>query len=57
MKVDLSEEEIKLIADILKYSVGNCPVESISDRVNVSEDKIEELAARLDKVADAPAQA
>ncbi len=48
MNVELSEDEIKMITDLLRYSVGSCPVESVSERVNISPDKIEDLAARLE---------
>ena len=45
MKIELTEEEIKVIAEILKYSLGSCPVESISDQVSVSVEGVQELKA------------
>ena len=49
MKVELTEDEVKTISDILKYSLGSCPVESIGDRVQISTDKVEDLAAKLEQ--------
>lgn len=49
MKVELSEDEVKIITEILKFSLGSCPVESISDRVQISTDRVEDLAAKLQK--------
>ncbi len=49
MKIELSEDEAKIISEILRYSLGSCPVESISDQVHISTDKVEDLAARLEQ--------
>ncbi len=48
MNIELSEEEIKIISEILQYSLGSCPVESISDKVNISADKVQELIDKLE---------
>ena len=49
MNIELTEEEIKIITEILKYSLGSCPVESISNQVNISADGVQELVAKLEK--------
>jgi Mn-dependent DtxR family transcriptional regulator len=51
MNINLSEEELKTIVEILTYSLGSCPVESISDKVNISADSVQELVAKLEKVS------
>ena len=51
MKVDLSEDEVKAIIDILKYSMDSCPIESVSDRVSITADQLQEIVAKLEKPA------
>ena len=53
MKIDLTEEEIKVITEILKYSLVGCSVEGISDQINITADGVQELVAKLEKVQSA----
>lgn len=49
MKIELTEEEVKMITEILKYALVGCPVESISDQMNISSDGVHDLVAKLEK--------
>ena len=49
MKIELTEEEVKIITEILKFSLGSCPVEGISDQVNISAEGVQELVTKLEK--------
>jgi hypothetical protein len=48
MKLELSSEEVKTIVEILKYSIDSCPVESISDKVDISIAKLQDLILKLE---------
>ena len=54
MKLELSGEEGKIIVEILKYSVDYCPIESISDKVEISVDKVQNLASKLEAALASP---
>ena len=47
MKLDLKTDEVKTIIEILRYSVDNCPVESITKEVEISVDGVEDLVQKL----------
>ncbi|MFZ0184113.1 MAG: hypothetical protein WAL88_04695 [Nitrosotalea sp.] len=47
--VDLTEEEIKIIRDVLKFSITACPTGNISLDVEIDEDKLDKLAQKMDK--------
>lgn len=47
--VDLTEEEIKMISAILKFSIAACPTDSISQDVEIDADKLDKLAQKMDK--------
>lgn len=47
MKLELGTDEIKTIIEILRYSVDNCPVESITNEVEISVDGVEDLVQKL----------
>jgi hypothetical protein len=49
VNIELTEEEIRIITEILKYSLDSCPVESMSNQVNISADGVRELVAKLEK--------
>ncbi len=51
MQIDLDEREVKTIVEILKFSLGSCPIESISDQVAISADAVQELIAKIEKAA------
>jgi len=48
-KVGLSDEEVKTLIEILKYAVDYCPFESISEELNITGDKVQDLIAKLEK--------
>jgi len=48
-QVGLGDEEVKTLVEILKYAVNYCPLESISEELNITGDKVEDLIARLEK--------
>jgi hypothetical protein len=47
MKLELGTDEVKTIIEILRYSVDNCPVESITNEVEISVDGVEDLVQKL----------
>ena len=47
--MDLTEEEIKIISAILKFSISACPTDSISQDVEIDADKLDKLAEKMDK--------
>jgi len=52
MILDLSDEEVKTIIDILKYSQDYCPIESVSDRVDITIDRVQELIVKLEQISE-----
>jgi len=48
-QVGLDDEEMKTLIEILKYSRDNCPIESISQELDITGDKVEDLVAKLEK--------
>jgi len=47
--VDLTEEEIKTISAILKFSIAACPTDNITQEVEIDADKLDRLAQKMDK--------
>lgn len=50
--IDLTEEEIKIISVVLKFSIAACPTDSISHDVEIDSDKLDKLAQKMDKSLD-----
>jgi hypothetical protein len=48
-QVGLGDEEVKILVEILKYAVDYCPLESLSEEVNITGEKIEDIIAKLEK--------
>ena len=48
-QVGLDDEEMKTLIEILKYSLDNCPIESISQELDITGDKVEDLVTKLEK--------
>lgn len=48
-RFELGDEEVKTLIEILKYSLDYCPLESISEELNINGEKVEDLIARLEK--------
>lgn len=47
--IDLTEEEIKIISAVLKFSIVACPTDNISQDVEIDSDKLDKLAQKIDK--------
>ena len=47
--VDLTEEEIKIISAVIKFSIVACPTDNISQDVEIDADKLDRLAQKMDK--------
>lgn len=47
--IDLTDEEIKIISAVLKFSIVACPTDSISQDVEIDSDKLDKLAQKMDK--------
>lgn len=48
-QVEFSYEEVKILIEILRFSLDNCPVESITNEVDITGDKVQDLIAKLEK--------
>lgn len=48
-QVELSEEEIKILVEILRYALDYCPVESISHEFDITNAKVEDLIAKMEE--------
>lgn len=46
--LNLTEEEIKIISAILKFSISACPTDSITHDVEIDADKLDRLAQKMD---------
>jgi hypothetical protein len=49
IEVEFSDEEVKTLIEILKYSLDYCPIEGISYGVNITRDEVQNLIAKLEK--------
>jgi hypothetical protein len=47
--IDLTDEEIKIISAVLKFSIVACPTDNISQDVEIDSDKLDKLAQKMDK--------
>ena len=47
--INLTEEEIKIISAVLKFSIVACPTDNISQEVEIDADKLDKLAQKMDK--------
>ena len=47
--INLTEEEIKIISAVLKFSIVACPTDNISQDVEIDADKLDKLAEKMDK--------
>ncbi len=50
--LDLTEEEIKIISAVLKFSIVACPTDSISQDVEIDTDKLDKLAIKMEKILE-----
>ena len=51
MNVELDGDEVKALLEILKFSLGSCPLESVTDEVAISAGSVEDLIAKLEKAS------
>ncbi len=49
VRLELSEDQLKTVLEILKYSLDACAVESISDKVTISQESVQEIIAKLEE--------
>lgn len=47
-QLDLNEQEIKMLIDILRFSIAACPLGSISQEVEIDADMIDKLISRME---------
>jgi hypothetical protein len=47
-QIDLTEEEIKTIAAVLRFSISSCPIESVSHEIEIDEEKLEKITSKLE---------
>jgi len=47
--IDLNQEEIKTLIAILNFSIAACPLQGISQEVEIDADKIEKLITKIEK--------
>src|SRR5574340_1142763 len=49
-QITLSEKDIAMLIEILKFAEGACPVESINQEFAIDAEKIENLLSKLEKI-------
>jgi hypothetical protein len=47
--IDLSEEDMKTISAVLKFSISACPLGGISQDIEIDEEKLEKIIAKMEK--------
>ena len=47
--IDLSDEEIKTLIAIMKFSIDACPLCSVSQEFEIDAEKLEKLIAKMEK--------
>lgn len=47
--MDLTEEEMKIISAVLRFSISACPLGGISQDVEIDEEKLEKLISKMEK--------
>ena len=48
-QITLSDKDIAMMIEILKFAEGACPVESINPEFSINGEKIEDLLSKLEK--------
>lgn len=48
-QIDLTEEEMKIISAVLRFSISACPLGGISQDVEIDEAKLEKLISKMEK--------
>lgn len=48
-QITLSDKDIAMMIEILKFAEGACPVESINPEFSIDAEKIESLLSKLEK--------
>jgi hypothetical protein len=49
-QLELSDQEVKILVTILKYSMDYCPIESISNELSITSDELQDLITKLEKL-------
>lgn len=49
VQIDFSEEELKTIAAVLRFSISACPLGGISQDIEIDEEKLEKLISKMEK--------
>lgn len=49
VQIDLSEEDLKTIAAVLRFSISACPLGGISQDIEIDEEKLEKLISKMEK--------
>ncbi len=52
-KIELKDEEIKIMRDIMKFASENCPIATTSDEVEITEDKVKKVITKLENALKA----
>jgi hypothetical protein len=47
--IELSEEDIKTLSAVLKFSISACPLGGISQDIEIDEEKLKKLISKLEK--------
>lgn len=47
--MDLTEEEMKIISAVLRFSIAACPLGGISQDIEIDEEKLEKLISKMEK--------
>ncbi len=51
-QIDLSEEEINIIAATLQFSISACPLGAISQDIEIDEEKLEKIISKMQKALE-----
>jgi uncharacterized membrane protein YvbJ len=49
-KIELTDEEVKILLAILKYSLDYCPIESLIHELSLTNDDVQDLIIKLEKL-------
>lgn len=49
VQIDRSEEELKTISAVLRFSISACPLGGISQDIEIDEEKLEKLIFKMEK--------
>ncbi len=49
VQIDLSEEDLKTIAAVLRFSISACPLGGISQDIEIDEEKLEKLISKMER--------